>query len=211
MLRNHSLEANCYPDSYQLFKQTAFHEAGHATSIHLGNQKKKLPPVFFQIQIMKQPEHDCQFFAKVIDGRLIHSFPIVGYSNLENLSSKDKTNLQLAYEADITNFLVGPLAEARYVAQRDGEEFNIQLLSLYALKKYYGGSYDIEYAQSYLDYFLTDEKHKEQKMQALFELAFNFVNNPYNWKQISKLAQFILNANNDQINCEEICTVLESA
>ncbi len=208
MQRNHSVELNRYPDSHILFKQTAFHEAGHAASILLGNQRRNLPPVFFQIQNIKLLDHDFQDNARVIGGQLIHSFPIVGYSHLENLSSEDNAKLQLAYEADIINFLVGPLAEAHYVAQRDGEEINIHLLSIDALKKYYGGSYDIEYAQSYLDFFLSDEEEKNNKMQKLFKSAFDFVNHSGNWSQISKIAEFIVNAKSDLISCEEIRLVL---
>jgi hypothetical protein len=36
----------------------------------------------------------------------------------------------IAFEADIINLLIGPLAEAKYVYNKDGELFNHQLIGL---------------------------------------------------------------------------------
>jgi hypothetical protein len=36
-------------------KRIAFHEAGHATAIHLNNKARNLPPVFFKLRLRFKP------------------------------------------------------------------------------------------------------------------------------------------------------------
>jgi hypothetical protein len=57
-------------------------------------------------------------------------------------------NYLLAFEADIVNLLIGPLAEAKYTAQIDSEPFSEQLLSVQALKNY-GGDADLKVVNEY--------------------------------------------------------------
>jgi hypothetical protein len=52
----------------------------------------------------------------------------------------------IASEADIINLLIGPLAEAKHVYNRDGELFNHKLVDLKLLKNY-GGSSDLALAR----------------------------------------------------------------
>ncbi len=87
MKRNHPI--NYHTHSFfdkDLLLKTAFHEAGHAAAIHLNNQQKNLPSVYFQInlrnnstQMLSDSHHnvstDEHYVAQVIDGRLIQDLP----------------------------------------------------------------------------------------------------------------------------------------
>jgi len=208
MQRNYQSDY-CYFQSIQeLAQQTAFHEAGHAASIYIGNKQKKLPPVYFQIQIKKATDTDSLAVAKVIDGHLIQNLPIVGLDSFQSLSKLDQLNYQVAYEADVINLLVGPLAEAKYVSIRDDEAFNFNLINTHALN-YYGGSSDVKKAYAYLEYFIPSEAEREEKMLELFLQAFQFIERPGNWKYILNLAHYILNSEEDIISCEEAVGVFE--
>ncbi len=158
-------------DSVAGFRQkVVYHEAGHATGIHFSSIQKNLPPVFFQI-VFKQAEHNSAnnlptdlfdpytSIARVEGGRLVASLPLLTLKEL-NAQSTDThkkafeytDDYRLAFEADITNLLIGPLAEAKYTAIRDNEPFHPELLSVQALK-HYGGDADLavinDYLQSY--------------------------------------------------------------
>lgn len=194
---------------FDLTNQTAFHEAGHATSIYLGNKVKKLPPVYFQIQVKKQLNSSELFIAKVIDGRLIQNLPIAGLEDTQEIPYEEQLKYQTAYEADVVNLLVGPLAEAKYVSLRDGEALNFNLLNTYALN-YYGGSSDVKKAYSYLEYFIPLEVKREEKMLELFSEAFEFIENRTNWEHILTLAHYILDSKKDIITCEEVSEVFGS-
>ncbi len=208
MQRNYQSADHCYQNSQELTNQTAFHEAGHAASIYLGNKKKQLPPVFFQIKI-KKPENteNHLYYAKVVGGRLIQNLPIAGLENIHDLTTEEQHHYQCAYEADVINLLVGPLAEAKYVAIRDDETFNFNLFNPHALN-YYGGSSDVNKAYAYLEYFIPSEQLRENKMLELFSEAFRFIEINENWKHILNLAHYILQSEKNIISCEETITVL---
>ena len=210
-----------------LEQRIAFHEAGHATAICLNNKARNLPAVFFQIRLRDlngKPEeylkddqatpNDC--LARVEGGRLIELLPApitavaskaTGQSQA-TAHSINNTGYRAACEADIINLLVGPLAEAKYIAEIDGELFNRKLVNLNALKNY-GGSSDqalaIEYLQS-----LSTSKQQEAKLDALFSEAFCFINTVENWAAITKLADYIIGSNKNIISCEEVALLLES-
>jgi len=208
MHRNYHSNYSSFQNHRDLKLHTAFHEAGHAASIYLGNKKKNLPPVFFQIQIRNNANSDSPFFAKVIDGRLIQNLPIAGLDNIHELTMKERQNYQCAYEADIINLLVGPLAEAKYVSIRDDEALNFNLLNTHALN-FYGGSSDVENAYSYLEYFIHSEKQREEKMLELFTQAYLFIENRQNWKCILNLAHYILDSEKDVLSCEEAIEIID--
>jgi len=211
MQRNYQSADHCFQNNKELTNQTAFHEAGHAASIYLGNKKKQLPPVFFQIKIKKPENSENQlYYAKVVDGRLIQNLPIAGLENLQSLTTEEQHHYQSAYEADVINLLVGPLAEAKYVSIRDDEAFNFNLLNTHALN-YYGGSSDVNKAYAYLAYFIPSENQREIKMLELFSEAFRFIENNENWKYILNLAHYILKSEKNVISCEEVIDVLKSA
>ncbi|TXL09111.1 hypothetical protein BMR07_00085 [Methylococcaceae bacterium CS1] len=162
---NHSLP-NTPTSSKELLKHIAFHEAGHVVAISLRNHQQKLPPVFFQIIINKDQRKHSPFFAQVIGGRLIDNLPVAEIENNYLGSSAEQKSLQKAYEADVINLLIGPLAEAKYVALRDDEIFNLHLVNIIALKNY-GGHSDIEQAYRYLEYFIPSPTERELKINEL--------------------------------------------
>jgi len=208
MQRNYNPDYSPFQPLNDLTQQTAFHEAGHAASIYLGNKEKKLPAVFFQIQIQNTDDTNAINIAKVIDGQLIQNMPIAGLDNFQSLSKLEQLNYQSAYEADVVNLLVGPLAEAKFVSIRDDEAFNFNLINTHALN-YYGGSSDVKKAYAYLEYFVPSEIEREIKMMELFSQAFQFIERPSNWKYILNLAHYILQSENDIISCEEAIEVFE--
>lgn len=206
MQRNYQATYSNPINNQELITQTSFHEAGHVASIYLGNKQKKLPPVFFQIQI-KQQDNNLQY-AKVIEGRLIQNLPIAGLNSFKKLTEQEQYKYQMAYQADIINLLVGPLAEAKYISIRDDEVLNFNLLNTHALN-YYGGCSDVEKAYAYLEYFISSKTQQEEIMLELFSQAFQFIQNNDNWTCILNLANYILNSEKDVITCEEAIEVFD--
>lgn len=204
---------------YEVSRKIAIHEAGHAAAIYLGNQQKGLPPVFFQIFI-KPLSNDVQaseifdnpsehYIAKVEGGRLIHTLPSSFDEATKDFSAAQKHAYQHAFEADIINLFAGPLAEARYVALRDDEPINPDLVNVNALY-YYGGSSDLAIVNEYLDCFIDSDELRQRKMTELFLAAFNFVNERSNWLAITALADSIFAHRENVIECNEIINILES-
>ncbi len=194
---------------FELTQQTAFHEAGHAAAIYLGNQLRGLPPVYFSIEVKRSEKNAMPLQAKVIGGHLIQSLPIAMLDSLSDLSATEKHSYQCAYEADVINLLAGPLAEARYVSIRDDEVLNLNLLNPQALGDYYGGQADMEKAYQYLEYFIADAEQRENKMLELFTQAWMFVSHRKSWVCILNLANYILESDQDVISCEEVSDIFE--
>ncbi|OAI15420.1 hypothetical protein A1359_00580 [Methylomonas lenta] len=208
MERNYQITAPAYVHPHELHWRTAFHEAGHAAAIHIRNQQKQLPPVFFEIQVKRPTLKEQDFFAKVIDGNLIQNLPIAVIESISLLSDECQHSSQRAYEADVVNLLVGPLAEAKYVSIRDGEVFNLELINLSALR-HYGGHSDLEKAQQYLEFFITSKLHRDNKLVELLAQAYQFVSNHKNWACILNLAHFILDSQQETISCDEAITIFD--
>lgn len=199
----------------------AFHEAGHAAAIYLNNKARNLPPAFFQIMfkdfsgeskesimVYQVAQNDC--IASVKGGRSFKSLPsadnaLVHKTIDHNHSIKDRV---IAFEVDIINLLIGPLAEAKHIAHTDDELFNHKLVDLEALKNY-GGSSDLELINEYLQCFSACRQQQRKKLDELFDVAFNFINDRANWSAITKLAHYILDSNKSIINCEEVVSLLE--
>ena len=225
MKRNKIIDAFSQDSLIAHKQRVAFHEAGHAAGIHLNNKARQLPPVFFKIifkemsdlpaaDVAYQATHD-EYVARVEGGRLIELPPSLD-SLVSGLTEHNDTMMQLAkdymiaFEADIINLLIGPLAEAKHVANTDDEQFNHKLVNLDALKNY-GGSSDIALANEYLHSFFTDKQQKDSKLNELFTLAFNFINNDAHWMAITKLADYILGSNKNTIYCEDIVSTLDQS
>ena len=225
MKRNSTIKSFNQSKQVENKRRIAFHEAGHAAAIHLNNKARKLPPVFFQINVLDlngeaendirayQATHD-DFSARVEGGRL---FELLPHSIDELLSNASDHHVSMAhslkdylvaFEADIINLLIGPLAEAKHIYNADGELFNHQLINLQALKNY-GGSSDLALANDYLQSFSACKKRQDEKLAELFYQAFNFINDQANWTAISKLAHYILNSNKAIISCEEVVSIVE--
>ena len=209
MERNYQIATSAFVHPDELHWRTAFHEAGHAAAIHIRNRQKRLPPVFFEIQVKRPVDDKQEFFAKVIDGNLIHNLPIAVIESFSTLSNAAQHSCQLAYEADVVNLLVGPLAEAKYVSIRDDEIFNLDLINLSALRNY-GGHSDLERAYHYLEYFLTSNKRREKKLAELLSQAYQFINDPKHWKCILTLANYILDSQQEIITCDEAITIFDA-
>ena len=201
----------------------AYHEAGHAVAICLNNQARQQPPVFFQI-VIKHTHPQAEFnrssddsdhsVARVEGGRLIHSL----ISHVEDLTQKligiDESiaplvrEYQVAFDADIVNLLIGPLAEAKQSYLEDNELFSYQLIDSQALRNY-GGDADLTLAWEYLGCYSADKLRQEEKLNELFIDAGNFISDSKNWQAITKLADYILHSDKDIISCEEVFTLLE--
>jgi hypothetical protein len=107
--------------------------------------------------------------TKVDGGRLIHTLPSSVDEAISGFTSVQKQAYQHAFEADIINLLVGPLAEANYVAMRDNEPINPLLVTLNALKNY-GGSSDLETINEYLDCLLVNRARRKRNYLSYFWL-----------------------------------------
>ena len=215
MKRSNVTKAFYQFDTPELIKRTAFHESGHAAGIYLYNNQKDLPPIFFQIRIHKPHSfRETAASAKVEGGRLIHTLPITTREYNDLLDSNDAENstflpdCQAAFEADIVNLLIGPLAEAKYVSMCDNEPLNPHLINFNSLKNY-GGTSDLALANEYLDCFITQSSRREEKMNELFRIAFDFVHEEKNWKTITALANYILKDHKTVIGYDEAICVID--
>ncbi|MDO9423208.1 MAG: hypothetical protein Q7T40_03340 [Methylobacter sp.] len=221
MKRNNQTDTSYAINDQDLFKQIAFHEAGHAAAIYLYNKQKQLPPVYFQITIkalgrQKDGSLDTDplgynHFAAVVEGgRLIHSLPVALIESTHYFSATEQDAYQTAFEADMINLLIGPLAEAKYVALRDDEQFNARLVNINALH-YYGGTSDLEQVYEYLDTFIATRSRQQEKLVELFNKAFQFINLPIYWQAIERLADYILKNRENIISCEESIAVMDES
>jgi hypothetical protein len=221
MKRNYPIDAISSILDQDLIKQIIFHEAGHAAAIYLYNKQKQLPPVYFQITI-KKTNHLLgrpfankavtrdHFVAMVEGGCLIHSLPITLIESANYFSVDEKDTYRTAFEADMINLLVGPLAEAKHVALRDNEYFSKNLINVNALHNY-GGTSDLEKVYDYLENFISDNSLHEEKMAELFSKAFQFIDSPVYWKAIEQLAGYIIDNAKNTISCEETIAVLDKS
>ena len=197
-----------FKDHQELNRLTAFHIAGYVAAMCLENQRKNLPLIYFQILIGKQESKTRLLLAKVSGGRLVGDLGTITPEKVEkkwNSSAAD--GHQAVYEADIINLLAGSLAEAKYVANRDNEGFNLELMNPEAIK-HYGGDADMQEAMRYLDFFVPNPKLRAEKLKTLFAEAFRFVEQERNWKSITTLAHYILDNSQGNISCEQIAAVL---
>ncbi|MDI1229900.1 MAG: hypothetical protein PSV18_02400 [Methylobacter sp.] len=220
MNRNHIFNKALNLTHQEINRKVAIHEAGHAAAIYLGNKQKKLPPIFFQIFITSvnddfqssrfSSKSDTKYIANIDGGRLIHTLPSSIEETTDGFSLAQKIAYQCAFEADMINILAGPLAEAKYIAQRDRELINSGLIQLNDLH-YFGGTSDLEKVREYLECFIANKVLREQKITALFLAAFSFVNERSNWRAITALADYIVSEDKSVIECNEIIDVLETA
>lgn len=208
-------------------QRAAFHAAGYAAAIHLNNKAKHLPPVFLNI-FFKEIDYITaadgityktspnNYIAQVEGGRSIELLPDSVDSLARELTKHNDAMAQLVedyrivFETDIVNLLIGPLAEAKYIADIDDELFNHRLVNLNALKNY-GGDSGLALINEYLQSFFAD-KQKNEKLDELFTEAFDFVNNDIHWAAITKLANHILGSHcENSMGSEEIGVMLDQS
>lgn len=203
----------------QIDKRNAYHQAGYAAAIYLGNQQKQLPAIHFHI-VFKPQEFDEHFTgrflrmpnkytAKVEGGRLIKTLPLSSLVTNNELTPAEQEQYLCAFEADVINLLAGPLAEAKYVALRDDETFNANLVYLGTLQ-FYGGKTVMDTITEYMECFMPDPSLRKQKLAELFLAAYSFVNQHSNWNAISTLADYIRTEPKTIIPCEDLIALLES-
>jgi hypothetical protein len=214
MKRNYQTDASYFITDQDLIKQIAFHEAGHAAAIYLYNKQKQLPPVHFQISIKPLdrlrdnsldvwPFSRDHFAAVVEGGHLIQDISVtIDFSDIVQEA------YQAAFEADMTNLLIGPLAEAKHVALRDDEQFNARLVNINALHNY-GGTSDLNKVYEYLDFYIPARSLHKEKIDELYKKAFQFISSPGHWRAIERLAGYILRNKENVIGCEEAIAVLD--
>ncbi|MDF1584008.1 MAG: hypothetical protein RQ733_05405 [Methyloprofundus sp.] len=199
-------------------KRTAYHEAGHAIAILVNSELKGLPPIFFRINI-----HDTanltndtglsalpsqNYSAEIEGGRLVKDIP-ESFDYLVEQIDKDKKRRSFfcAFFADMLHFLIGPLTEAKYIAQNDDEVFNENLLTLNALHNY-GGSSDLSLINEYLQCFSSNKNEQDKLLIELLLQAFEFVASRDNWHKITLLAEHLVDKTIKTIDCNEISELL---
>jgi 3-deoxy-D-arabino-heptulosonate 7-phosphate (DAHP) synthase class II len=143
-------------------------------------------------------------------GCLIYSLPVTLIESANYFSLDEQDAYRTAFEADMINLLVGPLAEAKHVALRDNECFSKNLINVNALHNY-GGKSDLEKVYDYLDNFIADNSLHDAKIAELFNNAFQFIDSPVHWKAIERLAGYILDNTKNTISCEEAIAVLDKS
>lgn len=200
----------------EIITQTAFHEAGHAAAIYLRNRDHNLPQTRFRISVQgvkaSKRLNNSQSFnfhlchAKLEGGLLAETKALRD----EGVSSLLGLVYQKACAADVVNLMAGPLAEARHVAQRDGEYINQHLVNYDALKNY-GGNSDQEKIEKYLDGFRWSSGKKAEKLKELHSAAFHFIHQGHHWRAISRLARYIVDSEREIIAYEDAAAVLEAA
>ncbi|MDD1620891.1 MAG: hypothetical protein LUQ11_05375 [Methylococcaceae bacterium] len=197
--------------------QVAFHEAGHAAAIYLRNRQKHLPQIYFHISLSgfnqqkRQSDavrHESQgIFQAMLEGGLLQIQSLDMPDN-EDCQSLECSTCHAAYEADVINLLAGPLAEARHVALRDGEQINHHLVNLDALKNY-GGLSDMEKIEDYLNAYNCNPEKKMEKLKHLYVTSFEFIAQPAHWRAITRLAHFISTCGQELIRYEEAAEILD--
>jgi hypothetical protein len=221
MKQNYTIDASSCTLDEQLIRQIVFHEAGHAAAIYLYNKQKQLPSVDFQITIKKADrsqafpfasrtvKHD-HFVAMVEGGCLTQNLPVALIESTDYFALNQQDTYRTAFEADMINLLVGPLAEAKYVALRDNECFSKNLISVNALHNY-GGTADLEKVYDYLENLISDMSLVEEKIAEFFNQAFQFIDSLVHWQAIERLAGYLLDNTKNTISCEEAIAVLDES
>ena len=217
MKRNYQIDTAAPIVSQDLFKQIAFHEAGHAAGIYLYNKQQQLPSLSFQITqsvdkllILSDTSPQDHFVAGVEGGYLIDNLPVSLIESASYFSTTGEDAYQMAFEADMINLLVGALAEAKHVALREGDYFNVSKAASNTLPLY-GGTSDLIKVNDYLERFIACSKKREDRMVELLTKAFEFLDTIENWNAIERLANYILARKVSTISCEEAIAVLDNA
>jgi hypothetical protein len=180
-------------------KRTAYHLSGQAIAIYQRNKQKKLPPVYFQIEIPPTGEGNA-----LIEGGALIQNPLLLLSEVTHYFSKNQLVLyRNVIEADIINLLAGFIAEAKYLALYDDHMFTGNHINVDTLH-YYGKRSDLTKINEYMNNYIVDEDKRNQKLQELVGVAIDFVNDHSNWRSIHKLAEYIYHENKSTVTCEEI-------
>jgi hypothetical protein len=219
MIDSHATKSNP-PIIVKLDKSIAYRQAGHAVAICLGNPQKQLPPVYFQVTLTSQEDSGqinnryfptlSQYNASIEGGRLVQHLPSSFAEATQQMTWVQQQEFQSAFDADITNLLVGAMAEATYISRHEGVAFNSHLV--YQLLQRRNGvvNADMDLINDYLKCLAPDKADRQQKLADLFIVAYRFINEPSNWQAISLLADTIWRRPSGVIPCEDITALLDS-
>lgn len=143
MTYGHAAKPNT-PIIVKLDKSVAYRQAGHAVAICLGNRQKQLPPVYFQVTITSREGAGqinnrylptfSKYNASVEGGMLVQHLPSSFAEATQHLTWTQRHDYQSAFDADVTNLLVGAMAEATYISQHEGVAFNAHLVYQFGTK-----------------------------------------------------------------------------
>lgn len=212
MNRDQSVNKAATLKDSDLIEQMAFHEAGHAAAVYLRNKQINFPKVYFHIRLTgfnRAMSADRVALAQANCHAQLEGGLLIDNANLTAANSLSPLEIS-AYEADIVNLLVGPLAEAKYIAQKDGELINTRLMHIEALKNY-GGKADLDKIDQYLGIICDGNSNKAEKLAALFSDAFRFIEQPEHWRAISHLAQRICVNEKELIHYQEAIAILDAS
>lgn len=220
-LLNSSYTAVSYKTAkIQTSKPSAFHMAGRSVSIHFGNRKKNLPPIYFQIGIEPIPtnirnlrkSNPISGFSRATfkGGRLISQLPgsLVLETNL--MTTSEKLAYEQAFNADIVNLLAGFIAEAKFIALSDNEVISPRLVNVNSLQ-HYGEDVDLQELWEYFKCFGDYDSDKETKLIGLYLAAFEFVNVPSHWKAICEVSNYIERSEKMLLECTEIFDIFDQS
>jgi hypothetical protein len=224
-MKSNQINENLHWNSLVNQKQrTAFHIAGHATSIYSNIKAKNLPRIFFKIMLkelnncyeddLKCYQINNQSVTSSSYGRRLTEMSLednnsVPYKKVQpNLTMPSIKAPLMVFEADIVNLLAGPLAEAKYVYDIDNELFSELLIDQNALKNY-GGYSDLILVNDYLLSFSDCQEQRDDKLNELFVIAFKFIDQQTNWAAITKLAHSIIKGQQDNIDYEKVVSLFE--
>jgi hypothetical protein len=195
-------------------KRSAYHLAGYAVAIIVGNFQKCLPPVYFQINTSIQEgktTHKASLRqsqqAKFEGGRLIPSLPFSYAVTIKSLSWPQQQEYQSAFEADVMNLLAGAMAESQVMSDIDSQAFTADQVYRLAQR----GNFGLETVGDYLACLQLDPPGRKQKLAELFLAAYRFIIDPYHWHAITALAEYIWQQPAGIISCEDVSAVLTSA
>jgi hypothetical protein len=205
---------------FRIGRRNAYHQAGHVAAIYYGNNQKNLPAVHFQLALKPGRQESkligrlsrlpSKYKVMLEGGRLLKGLPRSYKVATRRLSPAERQLCQSAFEADVINILAGSLAEAKYVALRDDEVFNANLVYLGALK-FYDGSMDLAIVNDYMACLIPDNTdEREQKLAELFLASYGFINDRENWLAITRLAEAIHSNPLSVFTYEQLIALLDS-
>lgn len=157
-----------------------YHKAGHAIGVYLNGNVYHFHPGTFQ--------------------------PRRTAVKSENSTAEWKRSPE-AFEVEIVNLLLGPIAQAKYVASCDNEIFNSKLIDFNALH-HYSGTRDLRRVNEYLQYLSPSITERNKLKTKLFVRAFEFINDRDHWQAITRLAEYMIEYNKNTIEDQEVFSVL---
>ena len=201
-----------------VYEAEVYHQAGQAVAISLGNQQKHLPAVHFLICLnpCKNEATKCipsegkNYTLTLEGGRLIQSLPLCLAEAKNPLFCVERADNRCALEADMSNLLVGSLAEAKFNAAKKGKVLAKNSTVFSMLRLYSSSSANIEPVYDYLESCFSSPVDRQRKFNELFQASLNFINDSAIWEQIKALATYILAQSKAIIDCEEISFFLAS-